>query len=169
MKPYLAYKARFCSPKCCGQSNAGKPSWNKGIPWSPEMRYKLSLAHKDQGRGIPLRPETKAKLSARMQGTKGPLSPAWKNGITIKNGYRFIYCPEHPHADCVGYESEHRLTMEQFLGRHLTSTEVVHHINGIKTDNRIENLLLFNSRNEHTAFEMHLRYSALYLPASIGG
>jgi len=43
---------------------------------------------------------------------------------------------------------EHRYFMEQYLGRELTRTEVIHHINGVKTDNRIENLKIC-SNSEH--------------------
>lgn len=48
---------------------------------------------------------------------------------------------------------EHRFLMEQYLGRKLTFNEVVHHINGDKSDNRMENLEL-RQRSEHTSEHM---------------
>lgn len=46
------------------------------------------------------------------------------------------------------FEQEHRHIMEEYLGRKLNKNEVVHHINGNKIDNRIENLQIMDKR-EH--------------------
>lgn len=68
----------------------------------------------------------------------------WKGGIQHhSSGYIMIYMPDHPMAKANhGYVMEHRLVMEESLGRYLTDGEIVHHINENKIDNRLENLEL---------------------------
>ena len=76
----------------------------------------------------------------------GENSPTWKGGKrTESNGYVEIYNPKHPKARANGYVKEHRLVMEKFLKRPLLNSENIHHINGNKSDNRIENLELWNT------------------------
>ena len=57
-------------------------------------------------------------------------------------GYVEVWKPGHPMAQKSGYMMEHRLIMAEHLGRMLDPSEVVHHKNEVKTDNRIENLEL---------------------------
>jgi len=61
----------------------------------------------------------------------------------MRRGYRFIYRPDHPNANSWGQVAEHRYVMSQQLRRPLLPGENVHHINGNKSDNRIENLELW--------------------------
>lgn len=68
----------------------------------------------------------------------------------IAKGRIAVYVPDHPAANNRGYILKSRYIMEQHLGRFLTSDENVHHINGDKTDDRLENLELL-SRGEHTS------------------
>jgi hypothetical protein len=65
-------------------------------------------------------------------------------------GYILVRAPKHhPRARPDGSLYEHRLVMENHLDRHLERSEVVHHINGVRDDNRIENLQLRSSRKDH--------------------
>ena len=68
----------------------------------------------------------------------------WKGGKTYhKPGYRMILDRAHPRAGSGGYVFEHILVMEAELGRPLWPDETVHHRNGVRDDNRPENLELW--------------------------
>lgn len=73
-----------------------------------------------------------------------------------KNGYVLVYFPKHPYAKRGDgkYILEHRVVMENYLGRFLKPEEVVHHLNKDKLDNRICNLVLFSKNSEHLKSEL---------------
>ena len=69
-------------------------------------------------------------------------------GVSYKKtpqGYMQTWMPGHPKAMNRGYVLAHRLVMEEHLGRYLLPGENVHHRNGVRDDNRLENLELWAS------------------------
>lgn len=90
-------------------------------------------------------------------GWSGKSHPNWTGGkYKHSAGYVCSYAPNHP-FNKRNYVLEHRLVMEQHLGRLLNPREFVHHINGNKSDNRIENLKLV-SKSDHT--NIHLSHDS---------
>ena len=129
--PALAEKRKYCSYKCSSIGREPTRYW-KGRKLTAEHRRKISENH--------------ANVS-------GENAPAWKGGKRKHTeGYILLYSPSHPNKDNKLEVLEHRLVMEQHLGRYLTKKEVVHHINEIRTDNRIENLMLFPDNAKHLLF-----------------
>lgn len=96
------------------------------------------------------KPESARRRISELQ--KGSGNSVWRGGkIIAGDGYVSILKPEHPFADINGRIKEERLVMEAHLDRYLSKDEIVHHINHIRTDNRIENLRLM-TRSEHSRF-----------------
>ena len=107
--PHLQYTT-YCSPKCNGIAQRGRPAWCKGLklPWRSGKKH-----HN------------------------------WKGGrIKAPWGYIMILKKNYPSSKKNGYILEHRYIMEKHLGRFLLPSEIVHHLNGNKADNKLSNLVV---------------------------
>jgi len=155
----------------CGKEKYFKPSRIKmgyGKYCSNECRNKASIGRK-------LSKATRKKMSERIKGKNHPMygkkhkpesiqkmklfqkgHPAtnWKGGITKWQGYSYIWKPNHHRALKLGYVNQAILVAEKMIGRLLKDNEIVHHINGIKDDNRPENLQVMTVK-EHK--RLHLK------------
>lgn len=82
---------------------------------------------------------------AKTGGRKAWSNGHWKGGLSdSSHGYRMLTSGVYSEK----FKLHHRFVMEKYLGRDLDSSEIVHHINGNKKDNRIENLEIM-TRAEH--------------------
>ncbi len=125
-KPLLPTQLRYCSHACRDKAKITlqqKPCEQCGVTMQVEAkllaskRYCSKACHNESKR------------------LKGPGAR-----IRRQDGYIQIYYPTHPDASKQGLVLEHRLVAQEKYGRRILRTEHVHHINGIRDDNRPENL-----------------------------
>lgn len=122
-KIYTGYGKFFCSNKC---------------RYEAHKEYLIKFCKTP--RGI----ETRKRISKALMGEN---NYSWKGGKKMSNGYIAIRVYNRPNPSKRRYFLEHRLIIEKELGRFLKPWEIVHHINGIKTDNRRENLELMTTHH----------------------
>lgn len=92
---------------------------------------------------------------------RGEQHHLWKGGRIFWRGYVLLYMPNDPRANGKGYIFEHRIVWEDANGRPLRPDEDVHHINGIKNDNRPDNLVALTRSNHMKSHGLgkHVRHS----------
>jgi len=85
---------------------------------------------------------------------KGDKHPSWKGGRYIDHhGYVMVSTRSgrNEHSGWDNYRKEHVLVLERHLGRELSPKEVIHHIDGDKTNNKLDNLWLTDQSGHRTA------------------
>lgn len=155
----LRNKNNYCSPECyskklydnlevncmiCNKKYIKKMSVVKNSYCSDKCRtkayyikYPEKMILKTENATIKARIKKGIPLDSPMRAQKGC-------GTIDKNGYKIIKCHKHPNSRKKGDMFEHTFIMSEYLKRPLIKGERIHHKNGIRTDNRIENLELWN-------------------------
>lgn len=134
------------------------------MPELNEIRKSREIGYKSNGtkwiwlacpncgkqRWVPLqKDQPKYHLCQRCQKPKGEANPNWKGGRSKHSGYILIYAPNHPKAVKGRYVYEHILVWERTHNTSLPDGWIIHHINGIKDDNRPRNLIALSKGKHH--------------------
>lgn len=98
------------------------------------------------------------RLDKNKRNQWGENNTSWKGGRYLhkSSGHWYVLRPDNKHADKNGYVGEHVIVFEEYYNCCMLPWAIVHHINEIKTDNRIENLQGM-VRNRHISYHQTKR------------
>jgi hypothetical protein len=148
-------RKKFCGRECYARAlekRTGRKSIRFGVKHTAEAKARMAAAQKARG-------------------ATGPRASTWKGGRHLARGYVMVSAALLTSEERTTFASmlnrsssrcvpEHRLVMARQLGRALKRSEVVHHRNGVKTDNRLTNLELSDNathKRDHAAILRELR------------
>jgi len=129
-------KRIYCSEKCCNEYQKILRKTNN------PKKYREYLNKQNEKR----RKEVRKRLGLPLDHPK--INETGK-GFKLKDGYIYLLKKDHPNVSKSGYVAEHVVVMTQFLNRPLDKKETIHHKNGIRNDNRIENLELWSNSHPY--------------------
>lgn len=113
---------------------------------------KTPLAIYKKARKLGLKITDEIKFQNRSNAHSGEKCNFWNGGKgKTSRGYNLIFQPDHHRADSRGYVLEHILVFEQETGISVPDGCCIHHLNGNKSDNRIQNLCMMQ-HTAHTVF-----------------
>ncbi len=121
------------------------------VLWTEKMRS--SLSKKRIGKRNPMYGKIGWWKNKKRPSMFGDKHHNWKGGYWFsKNGYKVIENEAQNEGKRI---FEHRFIMEKYLGRKLESSEIIHHINGDKLDNRIDNLQIVDRKTHYFMHHPH--------------
>jgi hypothetical protein len=121
----------YCSSKCY------RRWWQNKLKTDNPCSYRKRLDAQNKRRRDAVRRKRNLPLGTPC------LNPQNGKGWKMKDGYRLLLLKDHANSAKSGYVMEHIVVMSKHLSRPLRKGETVHHKNGIRDDNRIENLELW--------------------------
>ncbi len=133
----------------CGRKGNRQSIWHACVDCGKERWVQLC-------RG---KPESLRCRPCGMFGRHSGIPRLWKGGRYIKDGYICVLQKGHPRTNSNGYVKQATLVLEEALGRYLLPRMVIHHVNGVRDDDRLENLVEI-SQAKHMAIHNKERVNA---------